>query len=172
MSLPVFNCVATDPKPVPSTGTGVSEVKTRMIEKITLHTGLGSNSKNNEFYDILSSLEHLCALPEGSDFHISRTISERAARIVTYLHQNYPIPLPKLLPEDASSMSLTWDLGPVKRFLTVYDDEVEEMMLHRGNGYSCVQQVSGGDDIDLARVAITLGERPSVSTLAGGIDAS
>ena len=102
----------------------------------------------------------------------SPNIKERAVKVVTFLHRNYQLPLPKLLPEDTSSMSLTWDLGSLKRFLTVYLDEIEGLIFHRGSGISCVQQVSDEGDIDLSRVAEIIGERPSASTVAGDVDAA
>lgn len=125
-----------------------------------------SNSKANQFFDILLLLDDLSSLHSGSDFHIGKGVKDRAVSLLCLLGGAEQLELPKVLPEGEECLSLTWDRHPWKTFVTIYPDEVEGTTYNRVSGIRCTAPLSADDaSIDPKRIFEALAVVPKPNTV-------
>lgn len=130
----------------------------------------GSNSERARFFDLLETLDELGKLDEEDDLFVSSQVAERAKRALSNLEQAYSFNWPKLLPEGADSLSLTWMKGPLKVFVSIYADETRLMFFNKKSNISCDMVIGEGPDLGLQRLADYLAFIPKNFATSSDVD--
>lgn len=127
-----------------------------------------NNWRNNELHDLISLLENMSDLDADDSFHVGGCVRDRAIKLLIFIARQHHVDFPKILPEGEDCLSLTWDKGALKSFITIYPDEVESTLFNRTSGLRCVYQISDGDEINFSNVSRALAETPVAKTVDVG----
>jgi hypothetical protein len=141
-----------------------SKVRTRLVKEANTTPTL-NNWRSSEFYDIIQLLEDMSHFDPSDDFYVGERVKNRAVKILSYIKECHTIDFPKILPEGAHCLSLTWEKGRIKSFLTVYSDEIESTNYHRGSGIRCVQSLGREDQIEFQNISHVLAAVPKPTTV-------
>lgn len=126
-------------------------------DRLTLiRNSIGGNRIDPQFYDIMHTLSMLSRLPDYHDFHLNNNVANQVTDILHYIIQNYEIPLPKLLPEDPECLSLTWDNGQIKRYLSLTEMDADLTFFNREADVMYVEELCRDGDINVDRIAKAL----------------
>lgn len=98
---------------------------------------IGHNGYSPELIDFFSAMRSLADLPSDHDLFLDKRVVDRAVNLVSSLYHTYQIDLPKILPEDRDTVSLTWDDGVIKRFLSVDHSDLDFLVYSRVHNISC-----------------------------------
>lgn len=133
------------------------------------HTGIGSNSYQTRLMEILSEITKLGTLPEESPFHVHSDIAKYVRSSLAYLAYNYPIDDPKLFPESGECLSLTWEAGNLKQYLSFYRDAVDLTYYNKALNLSCHEfLVDGGlSELNLDELGLVLSTTGAANSSTG-----
>lgn len=124
-----------------------------LIKEVILsdETGEGrqlSNWHNHLYAEIFGAIHHMKELPDFDDLFLDSHAAERALNVLGFMKEQMRLIPPRIINQDGEALSFTWDLGDIKRYLTVSDDEVDLMHLSKKLATRCEEVISEGDDLN------------------------
>lgn len=128
----------------------------------------GGNRADPKLFDMLRTLEILPQLPEGHGYFLEREVVMRAQGVLSYIIQNYDIPIPKLLPEDSECLSFTWERGGIKRYLSLTEEGVDLTFFNQIDDEASLEALCEDGDLDHDRIARAL--KLAVSPMSSTVD--
>lgn len=123
-------------------------------------TGSAYGFRSIRFSAVQEALANMGKLPSGHDFHVDEDITRRASDLIAVIAENFEVVPPKLFPQDGEAVVFTWDYGPVKRYLTVDDEDVSVMDLHKGTHFRCHHDVQEDGDAYYSALVKLIGASP------------
>lgn len=125
-----------------------------------------------KFAALQEALLTLASFPEGHDFHLDQAAATRASSFLGLLSNNLDIDPPRLFPQDGEAAVFTWDLGAVKRLLTVDAEEEDLMDINRNTMMRCDYDLPIEEELRLAALLDELGaQHLTLSSSLSGVDA-
>ncbi len=124
-----------------------------------------SNWRAAEFYEIINLIEEMSRFDPKDDFFVDSAIKDRAITILAYLKDFHSIEFPKVLPEGSDSLTFTWDMRPLKNFLTIYQSEIENTVYNKLTGIRCLQTFGEEKGLDFNQISNALALIPNSSTV-------
>jgi hypothetical protein len=116
-----------------------------------------SNWHRHLYGELASAIEKMSKLSDNDEYHIQTEAAQKALTVLAFIRENVAVEPPKILNQSGEAISFTWNLGNIKRYLTVADDEIDLMLLQKPNGVRCEETLSVGEDIDWAKILNRLG---------------
>lgn len=103
-----------------------------------LTVGSRPNSlRGAKFAALQETLLTLSTFPSDHEYHLDAGAAARASSYLGILANNLDIDAPRFFPQDGEAAVLTWDLGVVKRLLTIDADEEDLMDINRRTMVRC-----------------------------------
>ncbi|MDR3497262.1 MAG: hypothetical protein P4L82_21920 [Ancalomicrobiaceae bacterium] len=142
---------------------------TRRARAVATENGTAalSNWKSSQYYAILSALRNMSKLSTDDEFYLDALTSERAQQLIGILSNNFDIDAPRLLPHDQEAIALTWELGMIKKYLTICKNEIDLMELNRKTNARIEENLNEGEDLNYKKLIEILDGR--LATRAGSI---
>lgn len=120
------------------------------------------------FYKLWRAIDLMRRMPEGHDMHVDTKVAEKAIQFLAKVNSNWEVDAPKLLPDNEEALTLTWDYGTIKRFLTVAADEFDLMDINKRSRVRCTHEVLDDESNSYEALLSKMGWLPrteSVDTL-------
>ncbi|MFK0330727.1 hypothetical protein ACIQUB_06345 [Rhizobium sp. NPDC090275] len=118
--------------------------------------------RSAKFSAVQEALLTLCMLPEEHPLYLDPKASSRASALLGVLSSNLNISPPKLFPQDGEAAVLTWDLGMIKRLLTVDADDTDLMDISRRTFMRCDHELPEDETQQLSALLTELGAQHSM----------
>lgn len=146
------------------------EASTSDIATIEYRTSGASVDRSNNlrisrFAAVQGALQTMCRLPKDHDFHIDPATASKASDLLGLISENYDVSPPKVIPQDGEAVVFTWDFGELKRYLTVDEEEIDVMDLHKTRRIRCVHEIAIEGDHPYAALAQMIGVKSTSTTL-------
>lgn len=134
-----------------------------VCQRITYHSILPTSRPNSlrgvRFAALHETLLTLSTLPEEHPYYLGVAAATRASNYLGILANNLDIDPPRLFTEDGEAAVFTWDLGKVKRLLTVDAEEEDLMDIDRATMVRCDHTLPSDDDLRLGALLNELGSQ-------------
>lgn len=104
-------------------------------------------------------------LPKDHDFHVESAAAGRASDLLGLISENFNITPPRVMPQDGEAVVFTWDYGDLKRYLTVDENDLDVMDLHKTRRVRCVHDIEVGGDQPYAALVKIIGVDPVPTTM-------
>lgn len=125
----------------------------------------GNTERACRYAAIQSAIHTMALLPESHSFHVDARAVYKASDLLGVMWENFHIEPPKVLPQDGEAVVFTWDHGDIKRYVTVDDEDVDVMDLHKTTQVKCIYEVQLDDEHAFSEFVNTIGLIPSSSTV-------
>jgi hypothetical protein len=128
--------------------------------------------RGEKFAALHHTLLTLSTLHDDHDYHLPRNVAQRASDFLGVLSKNLDIDPPLFFPQDGEAAVFTWDVGSIKRLLTVDSDELDLMAVNRKNMVRCDYDLPSDPEEQLGELITLLGVQiTSSSTQTSGQNA-
>ena len=119
-----------------------------------------SNWSNHLYAELFNTIIKMGELPEGSELHLEPEATQNAVSVLAFVKEQMTMLPPRMLNQDGEAVSFTWNIGNLKRYLTVSEDEVDLMHLSNRFPIRCEEVLSEGKEIDYQNLFTHLAELP------------
>jgi len=139
-----------------------SQKITRGTRWSRIETGAATNletavvAQDHAYMMLYDAVANMAALPEGQEYAIDAETARTADRFIA-LMALYNVPAPKVFSHGGDAVVFTWELGDVRRYVTVGDSEISVLDAHRANKMQCSAEFSLGGDIPVESWMVLLG---------------
>lgn len=118
--------------------------------------------------ELFAAITKMADLPDGNELHLDRVAAERAIAVLSFIKEHTRVSAPKLMNQDNEAVVFTWNFGDLKRYLTVAEDEVDVMFLHKPRQFRCEEVLTHGGELDYPKLMKSIDPEPkSSSTIEG-----
>lgn len=130
-----------------------------------------NSTRSQKFRNLWRAIDTMSRMPEGDELHLSQATAKIAVKFLAALHDNWNVDAPLLLPDDSQYVSLTWDAGIVKRFVSLAPEEYDALDLNRISRVRCKFEVPSADPAALDKLIEHLEFSPKASTADSSFNA-
>lgn len=89
-------------------------------------------------------IRRMALLPDHDSLYVDDATSRNAVDLVGLMAANFEIEAPKVFSHDAEAVVMTWDLGEIKRLLTIAGMETDLLDVHKPTQIRCHYDISDG----------------------------
>lgn len=130
-----------------------------------------NSARSEKFRKLWRAIDTMSRMPEGDELHLSQATAKVAIKFLATLHDNWNVEAPLLLPDDSEYVSLTWDAGMVKRFVSLAPEEYDALDLNKTTRIRCKFEVPSTDPAAFDKLIEHLEFSPKVSTADTALNA-
>jgi hypothetical protein len=113
-------------------------------------TGAGGAIPNSprswHFHFVNEAIGRMAQLPPSDPLHIDEATSRYAANLVGLMRNTFEIDPPKIFPQDAEALVMTWEEGEFTKLLTIAGEEVSLLDMHNPSQLRCYHDVADGPE--------------------------
>ena len=103
------------------------------------------NSERAFQYRLLSeAISRMTMLSSRDDFYLDEHTGRHALELIGMMRGAFEVDPPKIFPQDAEGLSMTWSLGEIRRLMTISGDELSLLDLHLPTQVRCYYDIEDG----------------------------
>lgn len=140
----------------------VSEAHTAFVTNLT--TAKPNSARASHYSMLQQAIQTMCKLPLSHNLHVDAKAAQRASDILGMISENFEVSPPKVLPQDGEAVVFTWDFGDIKRYLSIDEEEVDVLDLHKTLMTRFSHEITIDGDHPYAAIIELVGSKPSSVT--------
>lgn len=118
--------------------------------------GIPNSPRSIRFHLVNEAIARMGQLPISDPLHIDEATSRYAANLVGLMRNAFEIDPPRIFPQDAEALVMTWDEGEFTKLLTIAGEEVSLRDLHNPSQLRCHHDVADGPEAITTLVPLLL----------------
>ena len=136
-------------------------------EAATVRARRHTNWSSHIYEELFTAIKCMTELPHDNHFHLDALSGNLAMNLLGFIKEQVDVAPPKLYNQSGEAVVFTWDLGELKRYLTVAEDEIDLMHMSKISRFRCEETLTDHGKIDYRKLLSLLGPSPlnnSIST--------